>query len=60
VNTIIKTAIEYTVNFDLLTPHYDLVKYVTVEEMQSTLDSISIKTGKRLGYKFQADDLNND
>jgi hypothetical protein len=55
VETIIKTAIEYTVNFDLLTPHYDLVKYVSVNEMKSTLDSISIKTGKRLGYKFQAD-----
>jgi len=55
IETIIKTAIEYTVNFDLLTPHYDLVKYVSVNDMKSTLDSISIKTGKRLGYKFQAD-----
>ena len=55
VGEIIKTSIEYTVNFDLLTPHYDLVKYVTVNEMKSTLDSISVKTGKRLGYKFQAD-----
>jgi hypothetical protein len=57
VETIIKTAIEYTVNFDLLTPHYDLVKYVSVNEMKSTLDSISLKTGKRLGYKFQADNI---
>ena len=55
IETIIKTAIEYTVNFDLLTPHYELVKYVSVSDMKSTLDSISIKTGKRLGYKFQAD-----
>ncbi len=31
-----------------------------VNEMQSTLDSISIKTGKRLDYKFQADDSDND
>jgi len=57
IETIIKTAIEYTVNFDLLTPHYDLVKYVSVNEMKSTLDSISLKTGKRLGYKFQADNM---
>lgn len=56
VETIIKAAIKYTVNFDLLTPHYDLVKFVAVNEMKSTLDSISIKTGKRLGYKFQADE----
>ncbi len=52
---IIKAAIKFTVNFDLLTPGYDLVKFVTVNDMKSTLDSISLKTGKRLGYKFQAD-----
>ncbi len=56
VETIVKTAIEYTVNFDLLMPNYDLVKFVTVNEMKSTLDSISLKTGKRLGYRFQADE----
>ncbi len=52
---IIRAAIKYTVNFDLLTPSYDIVKFVTVNDMKSTLDSISLKTGKRLGYKFQAD-----
>ncbi len=56
VETIIKAAIKYTINFDLLTPNYDLVKFVAVNEMKSTLDSISVKTGKRLGYKFQADE----
>ncbi len=56
VETIIKAAIKYTVNFDLLTPHYDLVKFVQVNEMKSTIDSISLKTGKRLGYKFLADE----
>lgn len=53
--TIIKAAIKYTINFDLLTPHYDIAKFVTVNDIKSTLDSISVKTGKRLGYKFQAD-----
>ena len=52
---IIRAAIKYTVNFDLLTPNYDIVKFVTVNDMKSALDSISLKTGKRLGYKFQAD-----
>ncbi len=52
---IIKTAVKYTVNFDLLTPHYDIVKFVTVNDMKSAADSASFKTGKRLGYKFQAD-----
>ena len=54
--TIIKAAIKYTINFDLLTPPYDQVKFVAVNEIKSTLDSISVKTGKRLGFKFQADD----
>tara|TARA_Y100000031_G_C8189967_1_gene370900 strand:+ start:415 stop:1113 length:699 start_codon:yes stop_codon:yes gene_type:complete len=56
VETIIKAAVKYTINFDLLTPHYDLAKFVQVKEMKSTIDSISIKTGKRLGYKFLADE----
>jgi len=55
VETIIEAAIKYTLNFDLLTPPYDQVKEVTVNEMKNTLDAISLKTGKRLGFKFQAD-----
>lgn len=54
--SIINAAIKYTVNFDLLTPHYDLVKFVSVSDMKNTLDTIGLKTGKRLGYKFQADE----
>ena len=45
----------YTINFDLLTPPYDSVKEVSVYEMQTTLDNMKIKTGKRLGFRFQAD-----
>ncbi len=56
VEPIIKAAIKYTVNFDLLTPHYDLIKFVQVHDMKRTIDSISLQTGKRLGYKFNADE----
>lgn len=52
---IAEASIDYTINFDLLTPPYDNVKYVTVEAIKTTLDTISLKTGKRLGFKFQAD-----
>jgi len=52
---IIQSAILYTLNFDLLTPPYDNIKEVTVSEMVSTLDAMSIRTGKRLGFRFQAD-----
>jgi hypothetical protein len=52
---ILQSSILYTLNFDLLTPPYDNMKEVTVEEMKTTLDSIQIRTGKRLGFRFQAD-----
>ncbi len=52
---ILESAIKYTINFDLLTPAYDNLKEVTVHEFISELDSMRIKTGKRLGFKFQAD-----
>jgi hypothetical protein len=55
IQTIIHSSILYTVNFDLLTPPYDNIKEVSVSEMQTTLDAMSISTGKRLGFRFQAD-----
>ncbi len=55
IQTILHSSILYTLNFDLLTPPYDNIKEVTVAEMQTTLDAMSIRTGKRLGFRFQAD-----
>jgi len=52
---VVRQAIMYTLNFDLLTPPYDAIKEVSVSDMQATIDNISIKTGKRLGFRFQAD-----
>lgn len=53
---IVESAIRYTINFDLLTPPFDTVKEISVFDIQSTLDNISLKTAKRLGFKFQADE----
>jgi hypothetical protein len=55
IRTILHSAVQYTLNFDLLTPPFDNMKEVTVQEMQTTLDAMSIRTGKRLGFRFQAD-----
>ena len=52
---IVESSIQYTINFDLLTPPYEQVKEVTVFEFQTVMDSMQLKTGKRLGFKFQAD-----
>ncbi|MDY0343061.1 MAG: hypothetical protein RBR28_05775 [Lentimicrobium sp.] len=55
IRQIIESAMLYTINFDLLSPPYDQVKLVTVNEMQNSLDNMKITTGKRLGFRFQAD-----
>lgn len=52
---IIEQAMKYTIDFDLLTPPYDEVKEVRAMDFLTTLDSMQLKTGKRLGFKFQAD-----
>lgn len=55
VRSIIESAIEYTTNFDLLTPPYDEIKMVSVGEMRNNFDKKSFITAKRLGFRFQAD-----
>jgi len=54
---IITSAIRYTLGFDLLIPPYEHVKLLPVSEIRNTLNQISIKTGKRLGFKFYPDQL---
>lgn len=56
ITDIIKSSILYTVNFDLLTPPYDEVKLVRVEDMQAA-SNIKLVTGKRLGFRFQGDHI---
>ena len=55
--TIIETAIKYAIDFDLLVPPYDQVKIATVEQMQVEINHSRIQTGKRLGFKFNSDDI---
>lgn len=57
IRSIIYSSILYTINFDLLTPPFDNLKEVTEQEMKSQLDSMSIRTGKRIGFRFQADEV---
>lgn len=52
---IIRSSIRYTIDFDLLTPPYNKVKEASVGEIIFARDTMSLKTGKRLGFKFQGD-----
>jgi hypothetical protein len=54
---ILKTAIQYAVNFDLLVPPYDQVKIASVEQMKVEISHAKIMTGKRVGFKFNSDDI---
>ncbi len=45
----------HVLDFDLLAPPYDQVSQVTVEELKQLESYSMISTGKRLGFRFQAD-----
>jgi len=45
----------YVLEFDLLTPPYDQVNQVTVSEMNELNGNLQLSTGKRLGFRFHAD-----
>jgi hypothetical protein len=55
VKSILESTILYSLEFDLFTPPFDSIKEVSVLDMQQATESMQIKTGKRLGFRFQAD-----
>jgi hypothetical protein len=55
--SIIETAINYSLNFDLLMPPYEENIRVTVDQFNSKLDNSKFTTGKRLSYDFSMDDI---
>ncbi|MCX6335259.1 MAG: hypothetical protein NT092_13340 [Bacteroidia bacterium] len=54
---IIETAIQYSLEFDLLVPPYDTVKIATVGQVEAKIQLSRIITGKRLGFQFNSDDV---
>ena len=55
----VESAILYSLSFDLLVPPFDMVKEATVGEMNVKIESSKMKTGKRLGYKYNSDGVLN-
>jgi len=55
--TIIESSLHYILEFDLLVPPYDNVKIISVEMIQERENSAIQQTGKRLGFKFNSDDV---
>jgi len=54
---IISTAIQYSLEFDLLVPPYDTVKIATVGQAEAKIQHSRVITGKRLGFQFNLDDV---
>lgn len=52
---IIETALKYSIELDLIVPPYRSVSIVSVQEMQNITSSVSLKTGKPLGFRSKAD-----
>jgi hypothetical protein len=58
--TIVYTAINYSLEFDLLVPPYDTVKIASVGQAESKIQHSRLITGKRLGFQFNSDDVLED
>ena len=56
IESIIDSAILYTLDFDLFAPPYQHHQEVSVEEIQALSQNLNIVTGKRLGFRFSYDD----
>lgn len=52
---IVESAVLYCLDFDLYTPPFDEVKVISLGQVQESSAMLSLKTGKRLGFRFQAD-----
>lgn len=54
---ILDAGINYSIDFDLLTPSYENIKEISVLDiLQTEIQSTTIKTAKRMGFRFSADD----
>ncbi|HAP00386.1 MAG TPA: hypothetical protein DCQ93_00530 [Bacteroidetes bacterium] len=55
IQEVIESGILYTLNFDLFAPPYEMVKELTLQMKMEQQGLIQTQTGKRLGFRFSAD-----
>lgn len=53
--TMVYHVVDYVLSFDLLAPPYDQVSQVSVQELKEMYANQQFSTGKRMGFRFQAD-----
>lgn len=52
---VVHTSFAYALDFDLLTPPYEIVSKINVRQIQVMSSSLNMQTGKRLGFKFESE-----
>ena len=52
---VVHSVILYCLDFDLLAPPYDAMSQITIDEIKSSGMEEAMTTGKRLGFRFEAD-----
>jgi len=57
---IVESSMLYCLDFDLLVPPYDEMKILTVGQIHEKRVKSMMVTGKRLGFKFGFDDIQNE
>jgi len=56
ISKVLNASMKYAINFDLLTPPYENLKEITVLDIkQLEMQNMTLKTAKRMGFKFQSD-----
>lgn len=56
VRTILQCSMVYAINFDLVTPPYNMIEEASVMQIQHISSELQMATGKRLGFKFSSED----
>ena len=54
---IIEVSVFYSLSFDLLVPPYDDMMMTTLAQVENEIMHSRVKTGKRLGFKYNSDDV---
>jgi hypothetical protein len=57
---IFEVAVKHAAEFDLHTPPYNKVSHVSVHQIKTLSTAQELKTGKRLGFKFEAEHNENN
>jgi len=52
---IIRVAIKFAIEFDLITPPYNMIQEISLFQIQTISSDLKLSTGKRVGFKFSSE-----